>query len=221
MRKLLLTFLLVFMITSVVAVTQTDLGYFKQSEPVTISQVCYDATYINISSISYPNSSQAVTNIEMTSSGSGEFYYDFNKTEQVGRYDVKGISDGCTNTFATYFEITVNGKEPADGIVVVMFVLIFIGFIAFGLIYFMVSLEHLTQLELDLKDTIIMVSNYLAMWVFYYFAFEYLGNSVINELLELAISIGAVTHVFLPIVGFMLSFIMTNLKFKQKAKITY
>jgi len=40
-------------------------------------------------------------------------------------------------------------------------------------------------------------------------------------MLETAISVGAVTHVFLPLVAFMVSFIMTNLKFKQKQRITY
>jgi hypothetical protein len=66
-----------------------------------------------------------------------------------------------------------------------------------------------------------MISNYLGLWVFYYVSYEYLGNAVMNDILELAISIGAVTHVFLPLVGFLVSFIMTNLKFKQKARITY
>jgi hypothetical protein len=37
----------------------------------------------------------------------------------------------------------------------------------------------------------------------------------------MAISIGAVTHMFLPLVGFLVSFIMTNLKAKKKARITY
>ena len=88
-----------------------SLGNFKVDETVRIAQVCSDATYINISSITYPNSTTAVSNVEMVSAGSGEFYYDFNLTSVKGRYDVRGISDGCEETFATYFEVTYLGKE--------------------------------------------------------------------------------------------------------------
>jgi len=221
MKPIIYALLIILLVGSVTATTLTTIGTFQTGEEVRISQVCADATYINISSITYPNSSTAVSNIEMTSSGSGEFYYNFNETEQLGRYDVRGISDGCTKTYATYFEVTVNGKEPAEGIIVVVFTLIFILFIAFGLTYFIISLGHVIQLDMDLIDTTVMISTYLAMWVFYYVSFEYLGNAVFNSILEIAISVGAVTHVFLPIVGFMVSFIMTNLKFKQKARITY
>lgn len=91
-----------------------SLGEFAQNEEIRIAQTCSDATYINISSISYPNSSTAVSNIEMTSSGSGEFYYLFNLTDKLGRYDVRGVSDGCEKTFATYFTITPSGRVVSD-----------------------------------------------------------------------------------------------------------
>jgi hypothetical protein len=117
--------------------------------------------------------------------------------------------------------VTINGKEPAEGIIIVVFSLIFIAIFGFGLIYFLKSIAHIAQLDMDLIDASIMVATYLAMWMFYYFSFEYLGNAFINEILEIMISVGAVTHVFLPLVGFVVSFIMTNLKAKQKARITY
>jgi hypothetical protein len=196
-------------------------GYLKQGENIRITQTCDDATYINITSISFPSSEISVSNVPMSSLGNTEFYYDYNDTNQLGRYDIRGVSDGCTNTFLTYFIVTTNGKEPAEGIIVVVFSLFFIGIVSFGLIYFIISLGHLIQLDMDLIDTTIMISNYLGLWIFYYISFEYLGNAVINNILELAISIGAVTHVFLPLIGFLVSFIMTNLKFKQKARITY
>jgi len=89
-----------------------DLGSIDYGETIRIKQNCEDATYINISSVSYPNGSTAVSNIEMTSSGSGEFYYDFTDTNLYGRHDVLGISDGCEKTFATYFTV---GEELTVG----------------------------------------------------------------------------------------------------------
>src|SRR3990167_6516872 len=88
-----------------------SLGTFKQYDSIIIYQVCSDATYINISSISYPNSSLAVSNIPMLSVGNGGFQYNFSSATSTGRYDVRGISDGCDLTFATYFLITPNGTE--------------------------------------------------------------------------------------------------------------
>lgn len=198
-----------------------SLGTFKQNSEVRIAQVCQDATYINISSISYPNGTVAVSGIQMTSAGSGEYYYDFTDTSLLGRYDVRGISDGCEKTFATYFEVTLNGNKPAEGIVVVIFTIIFILIFGFGLIYFLKSIAHVIQFDFDLIDTAVMIATYLSMWMFYYFSYEYLGNAFINNILEVAISVGAVTHVILPLVSFMVSFIMTNLKFKQKQRTTY
>lgn len=99
-----ITFLFLFSLNFSLALD--SLGEFESGQSVRISQVCSDATYINISSVAYPNSSVAVANIAMTSAGDGEYYYDFTSTTDLGRYDVRGVSDGCEKTFATYFEIS-------------------------------------------------------------------------------------------------------------------
>lgn len=84
-------------------------GYYKQGQGVRITQVCSEATYITITSISYPNSSIAVSNVNMSFSD-GEYYYIFNDTNEIGRYDVRFISDGCEKSAASYFEITKDGS---------------------------------------------------------------------------------------------------------------
>ena len=112
MKKLLILMFAVLLIGNVMALD--SLGTFKQNQAVRITQVCSDATYINISSISYPNSTVAVSGIEMTSAGSGEYYYDFTNANASGRYDVRGISDGCEKTFATYFEVNPQGIEASN-----------------------------------------------------------------------------------------------------------
>jgi len=120
-NKTILLIIGIFLISSASALV--DLGSISYGEQIRIKQVCSDATYINISSISYPNSTIAVSNIEMTNAGSGEFYYLFNNTKAFGRFDVLGISDGCEKTFATYFVV---GKELTSGksIIYVGFILI-------------------------------------------------------------------------------------------------
>jgi len=87
------------------------IGTFKQGQIVRIPQICSDAKWINISSISYPNSSTAVQNAPMIFSGNGEFYYYFSLTNVTGRYEVRGVSDGCEKTFVTFFDITGSGYK--------------------------------------------------------------------------------------------------------------
>jgi len=126
-----------FMISMVSAME--SLGTFKQGEEIRISQVCNDATYITISSITYPNSTTSIDNFNMTYFGSGEFYYDFDSSSELGKYDVRGISDGCENTFATYFDITPLGISQTTsqgigsfGYLILMITLMFVfGYISF------------------------------------------------------------------------------------------
>src|SRR6056297_1102761 len=130
-----LTFIVLsmFLINSISALD--SLGTYKKGQDVRITQVCSDATYINISSIAYPNGTIAVSGIEMTPAGSGEYYYDFNDTSALGQYHVRGISDGCTETFATYFEVTQTGEINEQTLY-----LVFIGISVFlGLILFIFS----------------------------------------------------------------------------------
>jgi hypothetical protein len=111
-----------------------SLGTFKQNQPVNITQICNDATYITISSVSYPNSSIAIGQVNMTSLGSGEFYKQFENTSTIGRYDVRGVSDGCDKVFATYFVVTPSGYEGTQVInlsIWILFAITIILFIAY------------------------------------------------------------------------------------------
>jgi hypothetical protein len=119
------------------------------------------------------------------------------------------------------FEITFTGNQPAEGIVIVIFSIIFIALFFFALLSFFKALELAISFNMDLIDVATLMGTYFSMWFFYYINSEYLGNALMNTILEMAISIGAVTHVFLPMVAFLVSFIMTNLQAKRKAKVTY
>lgn len=129
MNKILLLMLILVMGFATPAIALETLGGFDQYEPVRIAQVCKDASYVNISSIALPNSTVIYSNIEMTSAGSGEFYFDFFNTSELGRYDVRGISDGCDYTFATYFTIT-----PTGGLESSTWIFLILLFVAVGIL---------------------------------------------------------------------------------------
>lgn len=113
------------LITGGVVSALDGLGTYQQGKTINISQVCSDATYITISSITNPDTATIVSNVNMTSTGSGRFYYTLvnTSTNRIGRYDILGISDGCDKTFATYFEVTPSGFIGTLGFYIIILIL--------------------------------------------------------------------------------------------------
>jgi len=198
-----------------------SLGVFKQNEPIRISQVCQDANYINISSISYPNSTVAVSNIAMVSAGSGEFYYEFINPSEIGRYDVRGISDGCDKTFAYYFDVTSYGKEKPTGAVITLFIILFLTILGISTYLVIYSFGHGLSLDFDILD---LAWNYGAYFVIIGMAlFEktYLGNADIQNFLDVVIRVGAVTNVVAPTIYFILTLTVGSYMAKRVKGVDY
>jgi len=156
MYKKNLVLLLIIMFCSIILISSLEyMPNQKQNQIVTITQSCINATYINITSISYPNSSIAVSNIIMISNNNSEFYYDFDKTSQLGRYDIRGISDGCEETFTTYFFVeSATATNTLQGTLLIIFLLtLFTGltYLSFNLTKTDKTLdnENLSKLKLE------------------------------------------------------------------------
>lgn len=225
MKKIILIFLLfgVFFINSVHA--EGDLGVVKQEDCISLYQYCPTCTYTDLRAIKFPNGTiDSSLNIRMTKTNSN-YNYTYCNTNDLGTYfytvcgNKGGASvEGCEELS---FEVTLNGNEKPEGVLIVIFIIIFILIFIFGILSFFNGLKHFVEFDMDLTDTILIMSSFLGMWMFYYFSVEYLGNSFINDILETMISVGIWTHIFLPLIAFLVSFIMINLKAKQKSRITY
>jgi len=203
---------------TIVMASQQSLGTFEQGESIRLIQTCTTCPFVTLDTIKLPNGTILEIGQNMTQTGN-TFYYDFEVTDLDGEYIYNTYYGNYSVPVG--FLVTLNGNTPAEGITVVVFSIIFILIVFFGIIYFLKSLAHFLEFDMDLIDAAVLIATYLAMWIFYYFSTEYLGNSFINSILEIAIDIGAISHVLLPIIGFMISFIMTNLKAKKKARTTY
>ena len=106
----LMLFIMGFLFLVNFATAQLDSYGTKQvNQQFTFCQVCGDATYITLLSIETPNSTTQI-NSNMTAQGTGQFCYNYTPN-QLGRYDFRGVSDGCTQEFATYVDVTYTGKE--------------------------------------------------------------------------------------------------------------
>lgn len=87
------------------------LGTFKQKECINLIQICSNCTYNNISSVLYPNSTNALGGeVAMTKNGI-EYTYQFCNTSDLGQYIVNGHGDidGVDTVWAYDFYITPSG----------------------------------------------------------------------------------------------------------------
>lgn len=132
--------MILFSLSSIVALDSWGTG--KQDANFTINQICNDASYITFSTIQYPDKSVQTINTNMTFVSGGSFQYNFSNTSQLGRYDVCGISDGCENTFCSYFEINMPGVELTEAkakVYVALLVIVVLLFVFCLWLYFRVG----------------------------------------------------------------------------------
>ena len=119
-------------------VSATTLGTFKNGDCVNLIQTCANCSYVNVSSIIYPNSSVALSNAEMSKAGT-YYSYSFCDTDLNGIYLVTGFGDpdASTETWTYDFEITYTGdKITNEQTWIYITALIFLVFFAIGILFF-------------------------------------------------------------------------------------
>lgn len=226
MNKKILTLLIIstfLLMGSVSAFGYEDvsLGRFTNNHCVQIQQTCEGCTYLNITSIIYPNSTKAVSNVEMIQDGS-DFSYEFCSTSLNGQYFVnyKGDENGTDSITKNWFDVTQNGKENPSGIVIVTYSILFLGLLAF-LIYFLFYnlfffVEWKMEEEKDMKpfftfkELIFNLSGFFVLLGFQYLSRIYIGNVLINKIVGLTVFISAWTNIGLSIVAILLSFTVAS-----------
>ncbi len=108
-------FILLFSMSGINA-EQQSLGTKQQGECIELIQTCGNCSYINITSVRYPNSTSAIQNVEMNQSGT-EYTYEFCNTSELGTYIVNlvGDPDGEKTPVGYDFEITPTGQNFTTG----------------------------------------------------------------------------------------------------------
>jgi len=115
--------------SSIIGIAQEQsLGTFIQGSCIELKQIA-NASYCNVTSVNYPNSSKAVSSLMMTKSGSEFNYTSFCETSLLGKYIVNGECDG--EGWAYHFNITTTGD---NGNIIPIFLLIG------GIIIFIIAL---------------------------------------------------------------------------------
>ena len=134
MKKILMFLMLGMFLISLASATVETLGVFKQNENINLIQSGAGLTECNISSVKYPDSTNALINAEMTYTNN-EFNYTFNNASELGTYIVNGFCGNATDYvyWAYDFKVTYTGKEisSAQGIIYIgLFAVLFFVFMA-------------------------------------------------------------------------------------------
>ena len=88
---------------------QPSLGTFKKGDCISLVQTCESCTYNNISYVLYPNSSTALSNVQMTRDDT--FYnYTFCDTNIIGEYLVNGFGDEDGTKEVWVYDLKVTGS---------------------------------------------------------------------------------------------------------------
>jgi len=210
--------LVIYLLLFLTFISAGSFGIFERSTDIELVQTCDDGTalcdYCNISSIDYPNTTNIISNVEMVA-GASDFTYTVisNYTSTLGRYAVNGYcgdSDEVAVWRAT-FDVTANGKEKPEGVVIVFFTILFVILVIGLLVLLMYNIFHIFQWDFDANDLIFNIGAYFGLFMVYILGKEYLGNLFFDNFLVWVISVAAVTNVILPIIAFVLSFIKGGL----------
>jgi len=143
-----------------------SLGTFKINECVQVKTIL-NSTQANISSISYPNSTIAITEQPMTKVGL-TFNYTFCDTAALGTY-VYDYYDELGNVYVNDFKITYTGEEvTSQQIFIYIIALIFLILLLFGTSFLINKLP--SKDAIDEEGTIMQVSMLkhlrTVLWVF-------------------------------------------------------
>jgi hypothetical protein len=132
MKKILLVFAIAIMFMTLVA-AQSNLGVFKQNSCITLKQTCSNCTFVNITSVTMPDSTQGLGKVAMTKIGT-EYNYTYCGTSKQGSYiyNTFGNPDGISSIESISFEVTPSGSNNLLGFSILVIVLIYtIGFFGF------------------------------------------------------------------------------------------
>lgn len=123
-KEMLIALMLLVSIAPITAIS--DLGTFKDNEPIELVQTCSDCTFNNVSSIGLPNGSVKQINKQMNKDGSTYTYtWDEGNTTQLGVYNVNGIGDpsGSNKVWSYTFQVTPSGNDSNEWFYILIFAL--------------------------------------------------------------------------------------------------
>lgn len=158
-NKLIVFVFAIMLLTSFVSAQNTEsLGTHKQGEIVEIPQTCSNCTFVNLQSVTFPNSTIQILNASMTKNGFS-YNYSFSDTTILGFYIITtcGDVDGTPTCVNFDFSITPNGEDLTIESSIIQVVLLVSVFVFFILSLF-VAITMPYSNEVDVKGAVFNVT---------------------------------------------------------------
>lgn len=128
----------------------------------------------------------------------------------VGEYHyLASCDDGNIGGFidATFYA-TPKGHDKVEGLSLFGSWILFFGVLFSLLFLFLYALGGMVSLKFDLLDVSYNIGAFFVLIGFKFYAYDYLGITLINDVLELAFQISIWTNVLIPIIGFFLTLLL-------------
>lgn len=208
-------YLLLLMVLLSLTIISAETLIYQQNTEINLKVPCFNnntycsATAVCNITIQNPDGTLLVDNKVMTNSFS---YHNYTllttDTTKLGSYatTILCIDNGLAGYDNFIFKITGNGKEEPEGVIVVLFVIFFLVILGFFAYLLIVSIGHLLSLDFDLKDLSYNFGLYFVLFGVYMLSKFYLGNPDIEDLLLVFVQVGAITHLLVPLLAFLISF---------------
>ncbi len=204
MKKILLTLFIGIFLIGLASAEQQSLEPIKQNDCVNLIQICSNCTYNNISTILYPNSTVALSNLTMTKDDTYYYNDSFCKTSTLGTYIVNGYGDldGIKTTWSYDFEVTPTGftLETSESMLyIIILIVTFILFLAF--LYPAIKLPYSNKINPDGSITRITKAKYLkllSVWFAYGFFMWFFQtlNAISKSFITLTYLSNFITNIF-------------------------
>jgi hypothetical protein len=124
------------LISAEVTPINSILGTYKIGECVTLYNTCADCTYMNFTSLLYPNGTLLLTNQNMTQSGE-DYYFDHICLDQLGeyKYNTCGDLEGVVSCEPIYIYTTPTGGQESNLTTFVVMIILSVGLLLLAFIF--------------------------------------------------------------------------------------
>ncbi len=207
MKKILLILFIGIFLISLASATEQEKswGTVKKGDCIILTQTCDNCSYVNITSIQFPNKSSYAINEETIMSKTGTKYnYTFCETEELGQYLVTGHGDldGLDTGWTADFKVTPTGfllETSESNLYIVILIATFILFLCF--LYPAIKLPYSNKVNPDGSITRICKAKYLkllSIWFAYGFLMWFLQtlNGISSSFITLTYLSNFITNIF-------------------------
>lgn len=202
--------------------------YYPQNTAVNLKIPCINNyTYCSAAaecnlSIYYPNETGLVVNQLMDNQGSYHNYsLSDSDTSVLGTYKAAvTCNEGGLSGFSAFnYVISWNGKAPPNDNLIIFYIIASMGMLV-GLIYLLFqTIEKGAQFKFYMDDFSKNLIAYCALFVLFGFNLWYMGNQMVNDLLKIFISVGAITNIVIPAYALWSSFLKNTMDMRKWGKL--